>query len=330
MADYVPLEYNFFLVPICIVLIHLFVVWRTKSTKRNLVEHRVSFFTALAFLILILDTIIVTAYFQNHIIAMLVGYPIGIFFVILIDIYNVNLIKKSNIEIQKSNDKSERVIMESQDVAINLANIATELAASASEVNAASEEIASTTEEISVSALNQVNSFTTIKQKASRISQLSGAIEASTGDINKIMEIIIGISEQTNLLALNASIEAGRAGEYGRGFAVVADEVRKLAEESKNTVHNTDEKVSVITDKIAASTNLILEITRDIEAAILESQENANGMQNVSAAAEEQTASMEEVTSTANRLGNISEDLRSKLVNFSNKRMQKTTGIIQK
>ncbi|MBY8991498.1 MAG: hypothetical protein KGD58_12145 [Candidatus Lokiarchaeota archaeon] len=100
------------------------------------------------------------------------------------------------------------------------------------------------------------------------------------------------MSNQTNLLALNASIEAGRAGEYGRGFAVVADEVRKLADESKNVVNNSQDKLSCIV-------SIINNVHDTIEG--------------INSSAEQQTASMEEISATAFKLGDLAEQLKNTL-----------------
>lgn len=121
--------------------------------------------------------------------------------------------------------------------------------------------------------------------------ETQGAIDA-TSNISKVISLITNIADQTNLLALNASIEAGRAGEQGRGFAVVADEVRKLAEESKSAVLATNQDIIEVVNKIKAS---------------------FNSVEGINTSAEQQTASMEEISSTANKLGNLAEDLKNKL-----------------
>ncbi|MHA2182872.1 MAG: methyl-accepting chemotaxis protein, partial [Promethearchaeota archaeon] len=207
----------------------------------------------------------------------------------------------------------ENVLKAGSDASVNVSNMATELAASSSEVNAASEEIASTTQEVSMNTQGQVDSLVEISKMSTNISDLSHQVMKSTVDINRVMDLITGISDQTNLLALNASIEAGRAGEHGRGFAVVADEVRKLAEESKSAVDETASEVGEITERIKATVELIGSITQDIESATAAGEENSRALEGISASSEQQTASMEEITSTANKLGTLAAELKEEL-----------------
>jgi len=146
-------------------------------------------------------------------------------------------------------------------------------------------ELAASASEVNAASEEIANSTQIITQEAQE------AINA-TNNIRNVIELVTSIADQTNLLALNASIEAGRAGEHGRGFAVVADEVRKLVEESKTTVLETNKDIIDVVNKI----NLTF-----------------SSMEGISVSAEQQTASMEEISATANKLGNLAEELKNKL-----------------
>ncbi|OGX68555.1 MAG: hypothetical protein A2189_00285, partial [Paenibacillus sp. RIFOXYA1_FULL_44_5] len=73
-----------------------------------------------------------------------------------------------------------------------------------------------------------------------------GELKESTESIRQILDVLTNITRQTNILSLNASIEAARAGAAGKGFMVVADEIRKLADQSSQSIGT----VGRITEKI--------------------------------------------------------------------------------
>jgi methyl-accepting chemotaxis protein len=198
--------------------------------------------------------------------------------------------------------------------------------------------------------------------------QIALNIESTQESSNKISaasELILSIADQTNLLALNAAIEAARAGEMGKGFAVVAEEIRKLAEESKRSseeirviITELEENSKKAKDTAIKSSETMKEQTYavsensqvfkgiydilnnlrlkfgDMEQSstnmIVERNHLLDVMQNLSAIAEENAASSEEVSATvveiieamnvsakySNELNTISESLNEKVDGF--------------
>ncbi|SBW09228.1 exported hypothetical protein [uncultured delta proteobacterium] len=167
-----------------------------------------------------------------------------------------------------------------------------------------------------ITAINEVNAAAT--ELDNSMQDLGNQTEA----IGSVLNVISDIADQTNLLALNAAIEAARAGEAGRGFAVVADEVRKLAEK---TMTATTEVGTNIRSIQAASANNIQrmaaagEITvRATEIASVSGQAlgeilklaNANTalISGIATAAEEQSATSEEINRSVEDISRIAEE----------------------
>jgi methyl-accepting chemotaxis protein len=84
-----------------------------------------------------------------------------------------------------------------------------------------------------------------------------GAIERSSQEIGRIVDLIDAIAFQTNLLALNAGVEAARAGDAGKGFAVVANEVRALAQRSADAASEIRTLIATSSREVSGGVSLV-------------------------------------------------------------------------
>ncbi|MCB2360041.1 PocR ligand-binding domain-containing protein [Clostridium estertheticum] len=145
-------------------------------------------------------------------------------------------------------------------------------------------QISATMEELSASSI-------TVTNNQQHLSDEIINVKAISIDINTILDSIKSIATQTKMLGLNAAIEAARAGDAGRGFGVVATEIRSLSENSKETAV----KILALTTKIQESVDKTIETSH----ATLETTEQQ------SAAIQEVTSNLMEVTTLSDALNEM-------------------------
>ena len=122
-----------------------------------------------------------------------------------------------------------------------------------------------------------------------------GSIHDSARKIVDIISVIDGIAFQTNILALNAAVEAARAGEQGRGFSVVATEVRNLAQRSATAAKEIQALIKESVNNVEAGTQLVGEAGQTMGGIITSINRVTGIMQDISAAAAEQSKGIEQV-----------------------------------
>lgn len=212
------------------------------------------------------------------------------------------------------------------ETALALTQGTNEQAGSVEEITAGLDELSSS---IAANASNSRQTETMALACVGDARQSGTSVRATVAAMHSIAEkteIIDEIAYQTNLLALNAAIEAARAGAEGRGFAVVASEVRKLAERSQAAVGDiagvAAESVAVAERSGQAIDRLVPAITKTaelVQEVAATSQQQAAGVREMltamgqvdgvtqrnAAAAEELSATAQELSSQADLLANL-------------------------
>ena len=204
--------------------------------------------------------------------------------------------------------------------------------------------------EMAIETLKDLDDINTKAREAIEvIYRQTNNTNASAKKIKEATNLITAIAEETNLLSLNASIEAARAGEQGKGFAVVASQIQKLAEQSNESSKDIAQIVETLIDdamKAVETMEQVKEIIWKQNEDVLRTNEMfgrvsdginksidnvekiadssrkldearggmVDGLQNLSAIAEENAASTEETSASVAEINNVME----KLANSSN------------
>jgi methyl-accepting chemotaxis protein len=158
------------------------------------------------------------------------------------------------------------------------------------------------------------------------VANLVTAMEAISKVSNEIKDIIgeiEDIASQTNLLSLNASIEAARAGDAGKGFAVVADQIGKLASDSAQSAVRTRELIQKALDEVDKGNETMIKTNETLQqvvegieflsnvskdasdsqyAQVTTMREVEQGIEQISAVVENNSASAQETSATGEEL----------------------------
>ncbi|HEY3330627.1 MAG TPA: methyl-accepting chemotaxis protein [Capsulimonadaceae bacterium] len=228
----------------------------------------------------------------------------------------------------KAQTSLSQLIGQTQAAAVDIASSSSELASGnddlarrTSEQAASLEETAASMEQMSGAvrqSADNARGTNALAANAREVAQGGGetihkavaAMDEITSCSRRIEDIITVIDEiafQTNLLALNAAVEAARVGEQGRGFAVVASEVRSLAGRSSTAAKEIKSLVNETTAKVKDGTALVTMSGENLEEIVRAFNLVAGKVSEITSAAEEQAAGIDQVSKAVVRLDEITQ-----------------------
>ncbi|MEO1079405.1 MAG: methyl-accepting chemotaxis protein [Pseudomonadota bacterium] len=164
---------------------------------------------------------------------------------------------------RSSSETSQRagnVAAAAEEMSVTLNTVSSSAESSSSNIHSVAngaDEMTSTIREIASSS-ERARAVT--NQAVGNVEQATHRVEnlrQASGEISRVIDVILEIAEQTKLLALNATIEAARAGEAGKGFAVVASEVKDLAQQTNKATEEIRSSIGAIQESTGSTVDEI-------------------------------------------------------------------------
>src|SRR5579859_7941901 len=146
-----------------------------------------------------------------------------------------------------------------------------------------------------------------IRENVQETSKKIKRLGERSNEIGEIVRIIEDIADQTNLLALNAAIQSAMAGEHGRGFAVVADEIRLLAERSTESTKRIATLVKSIQGDTYEAVVAMEDSTQEVVKGSQLADEAGRSLNSIYGAVERQAQMIESIARAANEQTTVSE-----------------------
>ncbi len=223
-------------------------------------------------------------------------------------------------QINSGIDSQTKLTEQSATAVTEISQTIMDVAKNASDASTSAKESVEVAAEAKKAVEDTVSGMLSIAQRVEESASTIEELGKSSKQIGEIISVIEDIADQTNLLALNAAIEAARAGEQGRGFAVVADEVRKLAERTGKATGEISEMIKKIQkdteisvksmgdgkEKVEEGVKLAEEAKVSLDKILSASERGFDMVQMIATATEEQSAAIDEVSSSMENVSEIS------------------------
>jgi len=171
-------------------------------------------------------------------------------------------------------------------------------------------------------AQDAISGMDSIEAESGRAVDEIERLEREVAEIDRLIERIQVIADRTNMLALSTNLEARTSGTDGEEFAAVAEEVRELSGNTKATAAEVESHLERIREQTQASASAVErtsdvietasgQVERAVEAleAIAEYAGETNaGVQEISAATDDQMDSTYEVVTEVSEVASISQE----------------------